>query len=242
MQLAGINKLGVTRDKIKRSSPRDVSRLIDSSGIEVVYLTHRSMFSLDDPSLWSSQLEDVKQTLEIAAEFGATIVYGTTGPGGQLSWEESIVQLEALVKPAVDYGKSLGVQLCFETTNPQFADIDVLHTFANTREVTAKLGMGICFDIHASWTERELEQNVAESISAIRLVQVSDYVAGTRTLDRGIPGDGIIPLERILRWVLGAGYSGPIDLELFGEQGVDKVEAIKRGCDYLSALLDSIGA
>ena len=55
------------------------------------------------------------------------------------------------------------------------------------------------------------------AIDLIRLVQVSDFAVGTlATPDRLVPGDGDIPLARILGQVLDAGYAGVFDLELIG--------------------------
>ena len=49
------------------------------------------------------------------------------------------------------------------------------------------------------------------------LIQVSDYIYGDQSpRARAVPGDGAIPLERILGWALDAGYHGAFDLELLG--------------------------
>jgi sugar phosphate isomerase/epimerase len=49
------------------------------------------------------------------------------------------------------------------------------------------------------------------------LVQVADFVLGTlQTPDRAVPGDGDIPIQRQLRWLAEAGYTGPIEVELLG--------------------------
>jgi sugar phosphate isomerase/epimerase len=71
-------------------------------------------------------------------------------------------------------------------------------------------------------------------------VQVSDYAVGTlSTPNRLVPGDGDIPLARIIGHVLDAGYEGVFDLELVGPRIEDEGyrSAISRSCDYLSQLL-----
>jgi sugar phosphate isomerase/epimerase len=75
-------------------------------------------------------------------------------------------------------------------------------------------------------------------------VQVSDYAIGTLcTPDRRVPGDGDIPLERVLGAVLDAGYQGVFDLELVGPkidaEGYDA--AIPRAIELLDALLTRLG-
>jgi sugar phosphate isomerase/epimerase len=61
---------------------------------------------------------------------------------------------------------------------------------------------------------------------------------------RLVPGDGAIPLERLLAQLLDAGYPGPFDLELLGpeidREGPDA--ALRRGADWLRAALARLGA
>jgi sugar phosphate isomerase/epimerase len=59
-----------------------------------------------------------------------------------------------------------------------------------------------------------------------------------------VPGDGDIPLRRILGQVLAAGYDGCFDLELIGprieEEGYES--ACRRAVDALGAMLTELGA
>ncbi len=72
-------------------------------------------------------------------------------------------------------------------------------------------------EVNACWAERGLAGTVATGADTFRLVQVSDFAVGTlSTPNRLVPGDGDIPLERILGQVLEAGYEGCFDLELIG--------------------------
>jgi sugar phosphate isomerase/epimerase len=76
-------------------------------------------------------------------------------------------------------------------------------------------------------------------------VQVSDFKVGTvASSQRLVPGDGDIPIARILRTVLDAGYPGVFDLELIGDaiaaEGYDA--AVPRAVDALGAILSDLGA
>jgi sugar phosphate isomerase/epimerase len=73
-----------------------------------------------------------------------------------------------------------------------------------------------------------------------RLVQVSDYVLGDRSAPcRAVPGDGIIPLKRLIHDLQDAGYEGLFDIELVGpridEEGA--AAASLRALRWLSDLL-----
>ena len=76
-------------------------------------------------------------------------------------------------------------------------------------------------------------------------MQVSDFKVGTvASSQRLVPGDGDIPIARILRTVLDAGYPGVFDLELIGDairaEGYDA--AVPRAVDALGAILDELTA
>ena len=59
-----------------------------------------------------------------------------------------------------------------------------------------------------------------------------------------MPGDGAIPLERILGWALDAGYRGAFDLELLGPRIDDegRLDATRRAAEYVGELLHKLGA
>ena len=100
-------------------------------------------------------------------------------------------------------------------------------------------------ELNACWAERGLEATIRAGIDRIRLVQVSDFKVGTvASSQRLVPGDGDIPIARILRTLLDAGYTGVFDLELIGDaiaaEGYDT--AVPRAVDALGAILSDLGA
>ena len=98
-------------------------------------------------------------------------------------------------------------------------------------------------EINACWAERGLGDTIADGVDRIRLVQVSDFAIGTlSTPNRLVPGDGDIPLARILGQVVDAGYDGCFDLELIGpaieSEGYES--AVPRSVTRLGELLASL--
>ncbi len=91
-------------------------------------------------------------------------------------------------------------------------------------------------ELNACWAERDLDETIRAGVDRIRLVQVSDFRVGTvASSQRLVPGDGDIPIARILGTVLDAGYPGVFDLELIGDainaEGYDA--AVPRAVDAL---------
>src|SRR5262249_24591780 len=97
----------------------------------------------------------------------------------------------------------------------------------------------------ACWAERDLDTTIRTGVDRIRLVQVSDFKVGTvASSQRLVPGDGDIPIARILRTVLDAGYGGVFDLELIGDaitaEGYDA--AVPRAVGALGSILEELDA
>jgi sugar phosphate isomerase/epimerase len=137
------------------------------------------------------------------------------------------------------------VRFALEHTHALRADVGFVHTLADAVDLARRLGVGVCMEINACWGERALAQTIARSVDVLRLVQVSDYVIGTTTTpDRTVPGDGDIPLLRILGLLEAAGYRGCYDLELIGPriEAEGYETAVPRAVASLAGLLDQVGA
>jgi sugar phosphate isomerase/epimerase len=99
-------------------------------------------------------------------------------------------------------------------------------------------------ELNACWAERALATTIRDGVDRIRLVQVSDFKVGTvASSQRLVPGDGDIPMARILGELVAVGYAGFFELELIGDaistEGYDA--AIPRAVDALDALLAGLG-
>jgi len=75
----------------------------------------------------------------------------------------------------------------------------------------------------------------------IGLVQVSDFIPNQETVMRDVPGEGIVPIEKILDWILETGYNGLFDLELYRRPSESAVNDTQRGVEWLSACLERLG-
>jgi sugar phosphate isomerase/epimerase len=169
----------------------------------------------------------------------------TTGPAGPLTWEDAADALAAALAPTLQRARETGVPFAIEHTNSLRVDVGFVHTLADAIDVARRLGTGVCMEVNACWAERDLARTIATGIDTVRLVQVSDFSVGTMsTPNRLVPGDGDIPLERILGNVLDAGYQGVFDLELIGP-AIEKEgyrSAVPRAVDRLTQLLERLGA
>ncbi|HMP56081.1 MAG TPA: TIM barrel protein [Novosphingobium sp.] len=138
-----------------------------------------------------------------------------------------------------------GVRLLVENASALNVDMHMAHTLRDAVRLAEIAGIGLCLELHACWMEGGLKDHFRRALPITGLVQVSDHVLGDRTTPcRAVPGDGVIPLERLLGDLLDLGYTGLFDLELVGpriaEEGPDS--ACTRAAEYMSNLLHKLGA
>lgn len=239
---AGLRRFGIGAHHLTADERRSLSSLMAEHDLVLTYMVQRSMLRVDEPDSFETDSRSLRDTLRLASELGAEFVYGTTGPLGGLRPEEAAGRFADAIAPLAEYARSLGVPLHVETTNPQFADIDFVHTFRDTVALAERTGLGIVVDLHPIWTEFGLAPLLDRVSARATMVQVSDYVPGTRTLVRAVPGDGVIPLRDLLERILAAGFDGPVDLELFGNGRGDGTDAadLRRGAENVSSLIREV--
>lgn len=183
--------------------------------------------------------------VDMAAALGASAIYLITGGRGSLSWEDAAARFASLIAPCRDRAASLGVRLLVENASALNVDIHMAHTLPDATRLAQIAGIGVCIELHACWMEGALRENLRRALPLAGLVQVSDHVPGDRTTPcRAVPGDGAIPLERLIGGLLEDGYAGLFDLELVGPriEAEGPRSATARACEYLSNLLVKLGA
>jgi sugar phosphate isomerase/epimerase len=242
---AGITNVGVSVAKLERAGWDAGTRRVADAGLRVTNLIGLGPFRLDDPRGWDAQRERVRRALDTAEGVGAECVVFTTGPAGRLTWEDAADALEHALQPVLAEAAGRQIPFALEHTNSLRVDVGFVHSLRDVIDVARRLGTGVCMEINACWAERGLDGTIADGVDTIRLVQVSDYAVGTlSTPNRLVPGDGDIPIARILDRLLQEGYAGCFDLELVGpridEEGYAAVA--RRAIDWLESTLADLHA
>jgi sugar phosphate isomerase/epimerase len=197
-----------------------------------------------DESTWAEQRQALLRAIEAAKVVGARSVYGLTGGRSTETWEEQAELFRRAVEPCLEPAREAGVALMIENAPQPYSDSHIGHTLRDTIAAAEIAGVGVLIDIFGVWNESGLKASIERAVPMCSLVQVSDYTYGDRSYPcRSVPGDGVIPLRRIIGWTLEAGYTGAFDLELLGPRidAEGRLQATRRAADNVSVLLDSLG-
>jgi len=238
---AGIRHVGLSFRKLEAAGlDAAVARVVDA-GLSVSNVVELGWWDLTDSSTWSAQQDRLLAAVGVAARLGGCLVL-TTGPAGPLEWDAAAGVLAEALEPVRTAAAGHGVPLTIEHTGPLRLDLSFVTTLRDGVDLARMLGVGVCMEVNSCFAERGLVATVAGAPDVLRHVQVSDFVVGSLcTPDRAVPGDGDIPLERILAAVLASGYGGAFELELVGPriESEGYATAITRGVTRLDALLQS---
>ena len=240
----GTTQVGLAQHKLEAAGWADALARVTDAGLGVSCLVGTPVLALDDPDSWPGVREVLIRSVEGAASVGVGCVFVNGAPGGLDAEVAGRIFPDAL-GPVIQRAETLGVALAFEHTNPLRRDLGFIHTLADGVAYAQESGIGIDVELNNCWVERYLDDLFERGQPWFRLVQVSDFVVGTfDTPNRAVPGDGDIPLARLIGRMLGAGYTGPFDLELIGPriEAEGYASAVGRGARWLSDLLVDLGA
>ena len=243
---AGITNVGISIAKLERHGWDDGAARVVDAGLRVTNLIGLGPFHLAAPERWPAQQERLVRALDVADDASApSASCSRPDPAGRCRGTRPPTRSPTRWHPVLAESAARGVPFAIEHTNSLRVDVGFVHTLADAVDLARRLGTGVCMEINACWAERDLAATIRDGVDALRLVQVSDFAVGTlSTPNRLVPGDGDIPLDRIVGTVLAAGYPGCFDLELIGPaidaEGYEA--AVPRAVATTTALLEGAGA
>jgi sugar phosphate isomerase/epimerase len=241
----GARRIGIQTVKMEAEGWDPYIETLRASEFEVETIVHLNSNRFDDDAGIESFTRGLSRTLAAASVLGARSVYLTSGARGTLTWEETAERFCDAIAPCAEEARRAGVALLVEPAPALYAEFYFTHTLHDTVLLAEQAGVGVVIDVFSCWTEARLRESIERAMTRCHLVQVGDYVIGDRAFPcRAVPGDGAIPLARIIGWILEAGYRGAFDLELIGPR-IDEEghwEAVRRTADRLGDLLTRLGA
>ena len=199
-----------------------------------------------DEASWAKPREDLSQAIRFAKSVGARSIYMVTGGRPRhMRWEEAAEIFSAILAPVLPEARAAGVPILIEPAPFVYSTVHFAHSLRDTVTLAEMAGIGVCIDLFSGWWEADLKATIARAAPICHLVQVGDYKSGDNAFPcRAVPGDGDIPLRQLCEWILGAGYRGGFDFELIGPR-IDQeghLEAVRRAGDYMTTVLEELGA
>ena len=230
-------------DQVLALGVAETARQLRDAGLDVAALTHRA-FAYATPDEERAGRERLDATIGVAAAIGAQAIVMTTGGRGALTWSEAAHRFAGAVAPCAEKARKAGIALGIEPTSHLYADASIAHRLSDTTAIARQAGIAVIIDIFACWFDSAIDEAIAEAGPLTALVQLSDYVYGDRGLPcRAVPGDGAIPLARLIPEMVRSGIRGYFDLEPIGPRLLAEGEeaGLRRAADHVGGLLEKAG-
>ncbi len=218
---AGIPAIGLWREKVAEFGLKESTQLVREAGISVSSLCRGGWFPAASASARQKRLDDNFRAVEEAAELGAEVLVLVCGPAP----DRDIAAARAMVAEALErllpFAAQHGMKLGIEPLHPMFAaDRSVITTLGEALNLVQHFAspyLGVIIDVYHVWWDPKIYRRIAEARDYIFGFHVNDWLVETPDMlnGRGMMGDGVIEIRRLRHAVDRAGYTGPIEVEIF---------------------------
>lgn len=221
---AGVQGITFWRYNLEGRDPANVGRQARDQGLEIVSLCRGGFFPATDPADRQKAIDDNRLCIEQAHALGAPLVVLVCGAVPGQSLTESRKQITEGIAAVLPDAEAAGVKLAIEPLHPMYADDrSAVNTMRQAHEICDALhspaSLGIAVDVYHVWWDPYLrgEIDLASIKRRLFAFHICDWKTPTADLlnDRGLMGEGCIPIAEISSWVDESGFNGPREVEIF---------------------------
>jgi sugar phosphate isomerase/epimerase len=221
---AGVQGITFWRYNLEGRAPATVGRQAREAGLQIVSLCRGGFFPARSEADLQKAIDDNLHCIDQAAELGAPLIVLVCGaiPGQALT--ESRKQITEGISKCLAHAQAAGITLAIEPLHPMYADDrSAVNTMRQAHEICDALGspshLGIAADVYHIWWDPELAAmlQLAGEKGRLSAYHICDWRTPTADLlnDRGLMGEGCIPLREIAGHVASAGFTGMHEVEIF---------------------------
>jgi len=222
----GVKGITVWRDALTGRDIRKTGELLRSYGLQMVSLCRGGFFPYKDAEKRKAAIDDNRKAIEEASALGAPLIVLVCGADPAQSLEDSRKQIEDGIATIIPDAMSAGIKLAIEPLHPMYADTrSAINTLKQANDMASALNsplVCVAVDVYHLWWDPALEQEIKRCGENDHLFafHICDWNSPTIDLlnDRGIMGDGCIPVNKIRSWVEATGFNGFYEVEIFSNK------------------------
>ena len=222
----GVKGITVWRDALAKKDIRQTGQLLRDQGLNIVSLCRGGFFPNKEKEKRKVAIDDNLKALEEAAALGAPLIVLVCGADPAQSLEDSRKQIREGIETILPQAKDAGIKLAIEPLHPMYADTrSAINTLAQANDMAEQINspyVGVAVDVYHLWWDPFLEQEIKRCGENDHLFafHICDWNTPTTDLllDRGLMGDGCIPVNKIRSWVEATGFNGFYEVEIFSNK------------------------
>jgi sugar phosphate isomerase/epimerase len=220
---AGIGGITVWRDALSGRDIAQTGKLLKELNLQVVSLCRGGFFPSVNAATRRTAIDDNLKAIDEAHELGAPMVVLVCGADPGQSLTESRKQIQDGIAACLSHAEAAKVKLAIEPLHPMYAgDRSAINTMEQANDMAEALQspwVGVAADVYHLWWDADLEDQVKRCGQHGNLFafHICDWKTPTLDVlnDRGLMGEGCIPVKQIRGWVEAAGFTGFNEVEIF---------------------------
>ena len=224
----GVPAVGLWREPVQEYGVEAAAKLVRDAGLTVTTLCRGGFLTATGPVGRARALDDNRRAVEEAATLGTDVLVLVSGglPAGSRDLPGARERIADALAELGPYAEAHGVKLAVEPLHPMFAaDRCVVSTLSQALDLAERFParqVGVTVDTYHVWWDEHAPAQIARAGAGGRIhaFQLADWItplpAGVLN-GRGQLGDGSVDLRRWRQLVEAAGYTGPIEVELFND-------------------------
>jgi sugar phosphate isomerase/epimerase len=245
----GLGGITIWRQNLEGRDPVLVGRQAQEAGLKVVSLCRGGFFPAAHVRERQLAIEDNLRTIDQAAALGTDLIVLVCGaiPGQDLNTSRQ--QITEGIAAVLPHAQACGVRLGIEPLHPMYADQrSAVNTIAQSLEIIEELDypshLGITTDVYHVWWDPSLEASIQKAGELGKLFSYHwcDWKVPTVDMlnDRGIPGEGCIPLTNIRAMMTRSGFQGFDEVEIFSNEywAMDQEVFLQKILDKMAVYLE----
>jgi sugar phosphate isomerase/epimerase len=207
---AGIDEVSLWRHRFLDASAAKTAIAVRDHGLTVSSLCRGGFFTGPAPAT------DNLVAVEEAAALGAPILVLVCGPAADGAAAAIRRGIEVLLPAAADAGVTLAVEPFHPMYLAERSAVVTIDQGLALVEEFAHPSLALAVDTYHVWWDPTLHTQIERAAGHIAAVHVSDWLVPTTDLvaQRGLPGDGVIPIADILARIHRTGFTGPVEAEV----------------------------
>jgi sugar phosphate isomerase/epimerase len=220
---AGIKGITIWRDALEGRNIKQTGKMLLDHDLTIVSLCRGGFFPAKDLKKRKSALDDNRRAVDEAAQLGAPLLVLVCGADPSQRLEDSRKQIQDGIGELIAHASTAGIRLAIEPLHPMYADTrSAINTMKQANDMAEELNstwVGVAVDAYHVWWDPFLEQEIKRCGENGHLMafHICDWKVPTTDmlLDRGLMGEGCIPVKQIRSWVEAAGFTGFNEVEIF---------------------------
>jgi sugar phosphate isomerase/epimerase len=223
-QRAGIPGIGIWEEKLGSGQDAELLALFQQSGLQATVCAPAAPSILRSsyfggPADPAERIDQLVASIKRFKPFAPAQFVTITGADSSLSTaEQRKVVVEGYRRAgaaAAEIGAVIGIEPI------RIPDESLVATVAESADLVAEIdtdNVGIIWDVWHHWDSSTMLSDIESYAGLFTVVQLGDWPDGPNAgTDRAIPGEGVIPLDRMFSAVEAAGYTGWYDLEVLAD-------------------------